>query len=88
MLLAADKTNVWLDTSFSLPYYENSSVEIDFAYALKKMNFERIVFGTDHPYIEFNEGLQRHISFFNKYKFNEADVEKILYSNAIKLFNE
>ncbi len=88
MLLAADKKNVWLDTSFSLPYYENSSIEIDFAYALKKMNSERIVFGTDHPYIEFNEGLQKHINFFNKYKFNEADVEKILYSNAIKLFNE
>jgi predicted TIM-barrel fold metal-dependent hydrolase len=88
MLLAADKKNVWLDTSFSLPYYENSSIEIDFAYALKKMNSERIVFGTDHPYIEFNEGLQKHINFFNKYQLNESDIEKILYSNALKLFNE
>jgi len=51
------------------------------------MNSERIVFGTDHPYIEFNEGLQKHINFLNKYHFCESEVEKILYSNAIKLFN-
>jgi predicted TIM-barrel fold metal-dependent hydrolase len=88
MALALDKKNVWLDTSFSLPYYENSSIETDFAYVLKKMNSERIVFGTDHPYIEFSEGLQKHINFFNKYQFNESEVEKILYSNGIKLFNE
>lgn len=88
MLLAADKKNVWLDTSFSLPYYENSSVEIDFAYALKKMNCERIVFGTDHPYIEYKEALQNHINFFNKFKFDDESAEKILFSNAIKLFNE
>jgi predicted TIM-barrel fold metal-dependent hydrolase len=87
MALALDKKNVWLDTSFSLPYYENSSIEIDFAYVLKKMNSERIVFGTDHPYIEFNEGVQKHINFFSKFKFNADDVEKILYCNAIKLFN-
>jgi predicted TIM-barrel fold metal-dependent hydrolase len=88
MALALDKKNVWLDTSFSLPYYENSSIETDFAFVLKKMNCERIVFGTDHPYIEFKEGLQKHINFFNKYKFNDESVEKILYSNAIKLFIE
>lgn len=88
MLLSADKKNVWLDTSFSLPYYENSSIEIDFAYVLKKMNSERIVFGTDHPYIQFNEGLQKHMNFFKKYKFDDIEVEKILYRNAIKLFNE
>ena len=88
MLLAADKKNVWLDTSFSLPYYENFSVEIDFAYALKKMNCERIVFGTDHPYIEFKDGLQKHINFFNKFKFDDESAEKILFSNALRLFNE
>lgn len=87
MLLAADKKNVWLDTSFSLPYYENASIEIDFSYVLKKMNCERIVFGTDHPYIEFNDALQTHFNFFNKFRFNELEIEKILYSNALKLFN-
>ena len=88
MLLAADKKNVWLYTSFSLPYLQYSSLELDFAYAIKKLGCQRVVFGSDHPYIEFNEGLRKHINFFNKYQFNESEVEKILYSNGIKLFNE
>lgn len=88
MLLSLDKSNVWLDTSFSLPYYENSSIELDFAYALKKMSCNQIVFGSDHPYMEFNETLEKHRNFFEKYRFKDSEIEKILYSNALNLFNE
>jgi predicted TIM-barrel fold metal-dependent hydrolase len=87
MLLADDKKNVWLDTSFSLPYYEDSSLEIDFAYVLKKMNCDKIVFGSDHPYITFERALNIHLNFFSKYNFRNEDIEKLLYKNAIKLFN-
>lgn len=87
MLLAADKKNVWLDTSFSLPYYENSSIENDFAYVIKQLNCERIVFGTDHPYINFKHGLEMHQRFLTKYSFTQADTERILFANALQLFN-
>lgn len=88
MLLALDKNNVWLDTSFSLPYYINSSIEIDFAFVLKKMNSDRIVYGSDHPYVDFEQSLAVHYNFFNKYKFNDIEVEKIMYTNSLSLFNE
>jgi predicted TIM-barrel fold metal-dependent hydrolase len=87
MLLAEDKKNVWLDTSFSLPYYENSSIELDFAYVLKKMKCDKIVFGSDHPYIPFDQALNIHQSFFSKYNFSNEEIEKLLYKNAINLFN-
>jgi len=87
MLLAADKKNVWLDTSFSLPYYENSSIEKDFAYVIKKLNCERIVFGTDYPYFDFNEALKMHFRFFKKYHFSDLEMERILKHNACLLFN-
>jgi hypothetical protein len=88
MLLAADKRNVWLDTSFSLPYYQGSSIEQDFAYVIKKMDCRRIVFGSDHPYIPFKEALSSYLDFFEKYKFNDVQIEKIIYSNALELFSE
>jgi uncharacterized protein len=86
MLLALDKNNVWLDTSFSLPYYIGSSIEQDFAYVIRKLNFERVVFGSDHPYIPFESALSAHQSFFEKHHFNDTQISKVLYENAIKLF--
>lgn len=86
MLLAADKKNVWLDTSFSLPYYINSSIEQDFAFVLKQLNCDRIVFGSDYPYMEVEKTLEQHLNFFRKYSFSEEEQEKILFRNAFKLF--
>ena len=88
MLLAADKKNVWLDTSFSLPYYQHSSIEQDFAYIIKKMDYSRIVFGSDHPYIPFKEALSSYLAFFEKYKFSNAQIEKIMFTNALELYSE
>jgi predicted TIM-barrel fold metal-dependent hydrolase len=86
MLLALDKTNVHLDTSFSLPYYLGSSLEQDFAFAYKKLGAEKIVFGSDHPYCNFTEALKQHLGFFEKHKFNDDEIEKIMYRNAVRLF--
>lgn len=88
MLLAVDKKNVWLDTSFSLPYYSDSSIETDFAYVMKKMNLERIVFGSDHPYIHFDDALTKHYTFFSKYNFSSDQIEKVMGLNALQLFND
>lgn len=88
MLLAADKRNVWLDTSFSLPYYQYSSIEQDFAYVIKKMNYRRVVFGSDHPYIPFGEALSSHLAFFERYGFNDVQTERIMYANALELYSE
>jgi len=88
MLLAADKRNVWLDTSFSLPYYQHSSIEQDFAYVVKKMDCRRVVFGSDHPYLPFKEALSSHLTFFDKYKFTNDQIGKIMYTNASELFSE
>ena len=87
MLLAAEKNNVWLDTSFSLPYYINSSIEQDFSFAIKKLNFSRIIYGSDHPYVDLNDAISIHNDFFKKYNFTENQIEKIMYNNSLELFN-
>ena len=87
MLLAADKKNVWLDTSFSLPYYMGSSLEKDYAFAYKKIGTERVVYGSDYPYENSISALDIHLRFFNDHRFDSRAIEDILYNNAQRLFH-
>ena len=86
MLLALDKTNVWLDTSFSLPYYIGSSLETDFAFAYKKMNYQRVVFGSDNPYMDIDDCITIHNRFFEQHNFPAKAIEDIFFNNAKTLF--
>jgi predicted TIM-barrel fold metal-dependent hydrolase len=85
-LLASDKTNVWLDSSFSLPYYIGSSLEVDFSFVFKKMS-NRVVYGSDHPYLNYKAALDAHLLFFERHLFSTADQENILFNNASRLLN-
>lgn len=85
MLLALDKSNIWLETSFSLSYYLGSSLETDFAFVYKKMNCERVIFGSDIPYLNSDVAISVHDDFFQKYGFSDQQVERILYNNAMEL---
>lgn len=87
MLLALDKTNVWLDTSFSLPYYIGSSLEQDFAFAYKNLGCKRVVYGSDIPYLNSDKSIQIHLDFFRKYNFSEEEIDRIMYTNALELLN-
>jgi len=85
MLLALEKTNVWLDSSFSLPYYLGSSLEQDYAFAYKKIGTNRVLYGSDIPYLNSDKSIQLHLNFFEKYHFSDKAIENILYSNAMNL---
>ncbi len=87
MLLADEKKNVWFDTSFSLPFYVGSSLEMDFSYAYRKVGLHRVVFGSDIPYVDFNQVKKIHIEFFEKYKFTSAQIDDIFCFNALRLFS-
>jgi predicted TIM-barrel fold metal-dependent hydrolase len=83
MLLALDKNNIFFDTSFSLPYYIGSSLEQDYAYAYKKIGLHKIFFGSDYPYMDFEDSLKIHLDFFEKHNFTVKEIESILYDNAV-----
>lgn len=84
-LLAMDKPNVYLDTSFSLPFYLGSSLEQDYVFAYRKIGLNRIVFGSDHPYHEYAESQDQHLAFFERHGFSSEEIENIFYHNAINL---
>lgn len=87
MLLALEKPNVWLDTSFSLPYYIGSSLEKDFAFAYKKIGTNRILYGSDNPYENSKSAKKIHLDFFEKYSFTTSEIERMFYNNSLNLFS-
>lgn len=86
MLLALENDNIFLDTSFSLPFYMGSSIEKDFAFAFKKIGTKRIFYGSDNPYMDPKKTINEHLQFFKKYKFSDLEIENILCQNAINFF--
>lgn len=85
MLLADDKKNVFLDTSFSLAYYLNSSIETDFAYVYRKIGSKRVLYGSDAPYVNMHESRKTTIAFLEKHHFSQREIEDILFHNAQNL---
>lgn len=86
MLLAESTSNLFMDTSFTLPYYTGSSVENDLAFAYKKIGSERVVYGSDHPYISHDASLAATLRFFDKYNFSSSEQDWILKGTFSRLY--
>ena len=82
MLLADCCQNIYLETSFTLPYYIGSSVERDLAFAYKKLGSDRIVYGSDFPYINQDDSLSAFLSFAQKWEFSDTEIDNILSKSA------
>ena len=73
-------SNVWFDTSSSLPF-----LDVDFATSLiKKFGTERFFFGTDFPMWKADEELLR----FMKLKLTEREKETILGENFLSFIKK
>jgi len=88
MWLALDKKNVMLETSFSLDYYLGSSLELDYGFVYKRVGSERILFGSDNPYVPFRQACEQQLDFFQRHGFTLPDCDNIFYNNALRLINE
>lgn len=72
-----DKDEVYIDTSYSLGYM-NEALLRKIYYA---MDPEHILFGTDSPWTDRKDAIQR----INSFGFSDDLKDKIFYKNAIKL---
>lgn len=85
MLAAQDAPNLFLDTSYSLPFWQGSSVEQDFAFAMKKLGTDRWVFGSDGPYMDPVGSRETVAAFLERNGFSDRDREKIFHETASRL---
>lgn len=87
MLLAEEKKNVFLETSFTLPYYKGSSIEFDIIFAYRKLGASRIIYGSDFPYIDVDYSFSVACEYLDKCGFSDLEREDILTNNALNITN-
>jgi predicted TIM-barrel fold metal-dependent hydrolase len=87
MLLALDGPNVYLETSFSLPYFRGSSIESDLSFIYRKIGVDRVLYASDFPYVSLDESTECIGQFFDRYGFSDSERSAILSQNAHALLD-
>lgn len=86
MMLAKRLPNVYFDLSYSLLYYQTSSIPGDMIYAMRSMKFERTFYGSDYPDRPIAPSLERSLHFLRSQGLSEIDLAKIMARNAQEFF--
>ncbi|GCE64758.1 hypothetical protein OMCYN_00680 [cyanobiont of Ornithocercus magnificus] len=87
MLLAESSSNVFLDMSFSVKYYLGSTIEQDLAFAYKRIGAQRVLYGSDFPYMDLDHSRQSALEFFDRNNFSIEEQSAIFWKSANRLFN-
>ena len=88
LMVAKYYKNVYLDLSYTLLYYRDSSVLNDIAYAIKSIRAERIFWGTDYPERPYEETVKLSMQEFKKMGLPDAYLNAVLESNAERFLEE
>ncbi|MCX6237717.1 MAG: amidohydrolase family protein [Bacteroidia bacterium] len=86
MLLAKRLQNVFFDFSYSLLYFQESSIPQDMVFSMRSMKFDRIFYGSDYPDRTVEKSLKMTLKILRRQKLNESEIDKIMYGNAQKFF--
>ncbi len=82
MSVAFDCDNLLLETSFSLPFWNESSVEQDFAFAMRKLGPGRWLYGSDHPHVDLAVAQDEMRAFLDRHRFSAAEADRVLSGTA------
>ncbi len=77
--------NVYLETSFSVTFWKNSSVEIDLAYGINKYGADRFMFGSDFPFVSLETAIEDHYIFFKKFALSAEQADQVMFRTAKKI---
>jgi len=86
MMLAKRLPNVYFDFSYSLLYYQNSSVPTDMVYAMRSMKFQRIFYGSDYPDRTISASLDGTLDYLSGQGLDKEALGKIMGLNALDFF--
>ena len=84
-LLTDGNKNVFLETSFTLPYYEGSQIEDDLAFIYRKMGIDRVLYASDFPAVTHSDSENCMKRFIKKYGFTDEESASIFTKNAEQL---
>lgn len=77
--------NAYLETSFSVTFWKNSSVEMDLAYGINKYGADRFMFGSDFPFVSLETAIEDHYVFFKKFGLNTEQIDQVMFKTSKKI---
>jgi predicted TIM-barrel fold metal-dependent hydrolase len=86
MMLAKRLPNVFFDTSYSLLYYQKSSIPNNMVYAMHSMKFDRVFYGSDYPDRPILASLNQSLDFLTSQGLTEMQLSKIMGGNIMDFF--
>ena len=86
MMLAKRLPNVFFDISYSLLYYQKSSIPQNMVYAMQSMRYQRIFYGSDYPDRTAPTTLAQSLEFLQSQGVQGENLERILFRNAAEFF--
>ena len=84
LFLGKPLPNVFMDFSFTLQYFQGSSVIQDVVYAMRNMKFDRIFYGSDYPDRPIGEALKVAIDTLRSHALSDDEMDKLFFANASK----
>jgi len=88
LMVAKYYKNIYLDLSYTLLYYRDSSVLNDIAYAIKSIRAERVFWGSDYPDRPYEETVKLSMQEFKKMGLSDAYLKSVLRTNAERFLEE
>lgn len=85
MMLAKRLPNVYFDFSYSLLYYQGSSVPKDMIYAMKSMKFDRIFYGSDYPDRSIADTFTASYDYLKENGISSDNLEKLFSTNFTRM---
>ena len=86
MMLAKRLPNVFFDFSYSLLYFNQSSIPQNMVFAMRSMKFDRIFYGSDYPDRTISETVNLSLICLRNLGVDEPDLCKIMGLNAKHFF--
>jgi predicted TIM-barrel fold metal-dependent hydrolase len=86
MLLAEAADNIFLETSFTLPYYSDSAISADLAFVYKKIGYHRVVYASDHPYVSQDTALKVALEFCFTHKLTSSEQHWLFTGSFDRIF--
>lgn len=84
-VVAIANENVYLETSISMKYFENTPFEDQYMFTLKKIGAHRIVHGSDHPEDPVRVCYDRSVSILERHGFSADEQAQILGGTLLSL---
>lgn len=88
LMVAKTFTNIYLDLSFMLLYYRNSSVIRDIPFIISSIRAERIFWGSDYPDRAYGETVKLSLQELIGMKLSKEVMRKVLELNVKQFLGE